>query len=88
MKFGWPFANLDPDTHFRDHASPPSFELMKAVPDLQIEVKRQYVSEDAVLVEVIIRGTHLGGWRGLFPTLPGKRISIDSLTAHAPGDCE
>jgi steroid delta-isomerase-like uncharacterized protein len=40
-------------------------QLMKALPDLQIVVQRRHVAEDAVIVEVLIRGTHLGGWRGL-----------------------
>jgi steroid delta-isomerase-like uncharacterized protein len=40
-------------------------QLMKALPDLEIEVQRQHVTDDAILVEVMIRGTHLGGWRGL-----------------------
>jgi hypothetical protein len=36
-------------------------QLMKALPDLQIETQRQHVTDDAILVEVVIRGTHLGG---------------------------
>jgi steroid delta-isomerase-like uncharacterized protein len=40
-------------------------QLMQALPDLEIEVLRRHVAEDAILVEVMIRGTHLGGWRGL-----------------------
>lgn len=36
-------------------------QLMKALPDLEIEVERRHVTDDAILVEVIIRGTHLGG---------------------------
>jgi steroid delta-isomerase-like uncharacterized protein len=40
-------------------------QLMNALPDLEIEVQRWHVAEDAIVVEVIIRGTHLGGWRGL-----------------------
>jgi len=48
-------------------------QLMNALPDLQIEVQRQYVAEDAVLVEVMIRGIHLGGWRGL----PATRRRIE-----------
>jgi hypothetical protein len=38
---------------------------MKALPDLKIDVQRRDVAEDAIVVEAIIRGTHLGGWRGL-----------------------
>jgi len=49
-------------------------QLMAALPDLQIEVKRQHVTEDAILLEVIIRGTHLGSWRGLPPT--GGRVEV------------
>jgi steroid delta-isomerase-like uncharacterized protein len=49
-------------------------QLMKALPDLEIEVQHQHVTEDAILVEVMIRGTHLGGWRGLPAT--GRRIEF------------
>jgi steroid delta-isomerase-like uncharacterized protein len=47
---------------------------MQALPDLQIDVQRRHVTDDAILMEVIIRGTHLGGWRGLPPT--GRRIEF------------
>src|SRR6266481_6209102 len=49
-------------------------QLMKALPDLEIDVQRRYVTDDAILVEVIIRGTHLGGWRGLPAT--GRRVEF------------
>jgi steroid delta-isomerase-like uncharacterized protein len=49
-------------------------QLMKALPDLEIEVQRRHVADDAVLVEVVIRGTHRGGWRGLPAT--GRRIEF------------
>jgi steroid delta-isomerase-like uncharacterized protein len=49
-------------------------QLMKAVPDLEIEVQRRHVTDDAVLVEVMIRGTHLGEWRGLPAT--GRRVEV------------
>lgn len=48
--------------------------LMKALPDLEIEVQQRHVADDAVIVEVIIRGTHLGGWRGLPAT--GRRVEF------------
>jgi predicted ester cyclase len=38
---------------------------MKALPDLEIEVQRRHVTDDAILVEVMIRGTHLGRGRCL-----------------------
>src|SRR6266571_8097562 len=32
-------------------------QLMKALPDLEIDVQHRHVTDDAVLVEVMIRGT-------------------------------
>lgn len=49
-------------------------QLMKALPDLEIAVQHRHETEDAILVEVIIRGTHLGGWRGLPAT--GRRVEF------------
>ena len=49
-------------------------QLMKALPDLEIEVKRRHVTDDAILLEVLIRGTHRGGWRGLPAT--GRRVEF------------
>jgi steroid delta-isomerase-like uncharacterized protein len=49
-------------------------QLMSALPDLEIQVQRQHVTDDAILVEVRIRGTHLGGWRGLPAT--GRRVDF------------
>jgi steroid delta-isomerase-like uncharacterized protein len=40
-------------------------QLLRAMPDLHIDVQRRHASEDAVVLEVIIRGRHLGTWRGL-----------------------
>ncbi len=49
-------------------------QLMKALPDLQIDIQRRHVAGDAVVLEVIIRGTHLGAWRGLPAT--GRRVEF------------
>jgi steroid delta-isomerase-like uncharacterized protein len=49
-------------------------QLMHAMPNLEIDVKRQHVTEGAIVVEVIIRGTHLGDWRGLPAT--GRRVEF------------
>jgi steroid delta-isomerase-like uncharacterized protein len=40
-------------------------DLLRALPDLHIDVQRRHAGEDAVVLEVIIRGRHLGAWRGL-----------------------
>jgi steroid delta-isomerase-like uncharacterized protein len=40
-------------------------QLIKALPDLEIDIQRRHITDDAILLEVMIRGTHLRGWRGL-----------------------
>jgi steroid delta-isomerase-like uncharacterized protein len=49
-------------------------QLMKAMPDLKIEIQHRHVTEDAIVLEVMIRGTHLGPWRGLPAT--GRRVDL------------
>jgi steroid delta-isomerase-like uncharacterized protein len=49
-------------------------QLMTALPDLEIEVREQHFAEEAILVEVTIRGTHLGEWKGLPAT--GRRVAV------------
>ena len=64
--------------HYTGHDGVRQFyeQLMRALPDLEIEVQHQHVTDDAdaILVEVVIRGTHLGAWRGLPAT--GRRIEF------------
>jgi steroid delta-isomerase-like uncharacterized protein len=64
------------DEHYKGRNEVSVFygQLMNALPDLEIEVQRRYVTDDAILVEVVIRGTHLGGWRGLPAT--GRRVEF------------
>jgi len=40
-------------------------EIMSALPDLVIDVKERHLAADSIILEVAIRGTHLGPWRGL-----------------------
>ena len=49
-------------------------QLLRAMPDLHIDIRRRHSSEDAVVLEVIIRGRHLGAWRGLPAT--GRQIEF------------
>jgi steroid delta-isomerase-like uncharacterized protein len=62
------------DAHYTGRDGVQQFyqQLMNALPDLQISVQRRHVTPEAILVEVIIRGTHLGAWRGLPAT--GRRV--------------
>src|SRR4051812_4124276 len=43
-------------------------DLLRAMPDLQIDVRQRHATETAVVVEVMIQGHHLGAWRELPPT--------------------
>jgi steroid delta-isomerase-like uncharacterized protein len=49
-------------------------QLLRALPDLHIGVQRRHAGEDAVVLEVVIRGRHLGSWRGLPAT--GRRVEF------------
>jgi steroid delta-isomerase-like uncharacterized protein len=49
-------------------------QLMTALPDLEIQVQQRHVTDNAVLLEVLIRGTQLGPWRGLPAT--GRRVEV------------
>jgi steroid delta-isomerase-like uncharacterized protein len=64
------------DEHFVGQDGVQQFykQLMTALPDLEIEVRQQHVAHEAILVEVMIRGTHLRGWRGLPAT--GRRVVL------------
>ncbi len=48
--------------------------LLRAAPDFQIKVKRHHLTEDGVVLEVQLTGTHSGAWRGLPAT--GRRFSF------------
>ena len=56
-------------------------ELLKAFPDLNIEEKARHVTEDFVILEVIVSGTHLGDWRDL-PAM-GRRMESRVCAMYA-----
>jgi steroid delta-isomerase-like uncharacterized protein len=39
--------------------------LLQALPALHLDVRQRHASATAVVIEVIVRGRHLGPWRGL-----------------------
>jgi steroid delta-isomerase-like uncharacterized protein len=62
-----------------DHQGPGGVQayyvrLLAALPDLHIAVERRHVTQDDVILEVTITGTHRGEWRGLPAT--GRRVQI------------
>jgi steroid delta-isomerase-like uncharacterized protein len=48
--------------------------LLRAFPDLQIEVKKRYVAEDTVVAEVVLKGTQRESFLGHPPT--GRYVEI------------
>jgi steroid delta-isomerase-like uncharacterized protein len=64
------------DQHYEGREQVRQFyeQLMAALPDLRIEIMRRHVAAEAIILEVIIRGTQLGPWRGLPAT--GRRVEI------------
>lgn len=63
-------------THYEGREQVRQFygQLMAALPDLSIEIVRRHVADETIVLEVIIRGTQLGPWRGLPAT--GRRVEI------------
>src|SRR5262245_64040986 len=55
------------DAHYTGRQEVRAFyaQMLRALPDLHIDIRRRHASEDAIILEVSIRGRHLGTWRGL-----------------------
>jgi steroid delta-isomerase-like uncharacterized protein len=70
MRTFGPTARYDDESwgvHYVGHDEVRAFygELLRALPDMQIDVLRRHTTYDSVVLEVVIRGQHLGFWRGL-----------------------
>jgi steroid delta-isomerase-like uncharacterized protein len=48
--------------------------LLQALPEMHLDVQRRHAADATVILEVIVRGRHLGPWRGLPPT--GRRVEL------------
>jgi steroid delta-isomerase-like uncharacterized protein len=59
-------------------------ELIRALPDLRIDVQRRHASDDHVILEVEISGTHKGKWRGLPGT--GRSVSFPLCAVYSFDD--
>jgi steroid delta-isomerase-like uncharacterized protein len=58
-------------------------DLIRAAPDLHIDVRRRHVTPEAIVLEVVITGTHSGMWRGLPGT--GKRVEFPLCAVYTFG---
>ena len=64
------------DEHYHDRKGVRSYyeELLQALPDLHIDVHRRHITDECVILEVTMSGTHEGRWRGLPGT--GRKIEF------------
>ena len=58
--------------------------LLKVAPDLKIDVQKHHVTDEAVILEVVISGTQRGPWRGLPPT--GRYLEFPLCGVFTFGD--
>jgi len=61
-------------------------ELIGAVSDLHIDILHSYVTGEAVILEVMISGTHTGAWRGLPGTGKSIRFPLCGIFTFDPED--
>jgi steroid delta-isomerase-like uncharacterized protein len=55
--------------------------LLTALPDLHIDVTKRHVTDDDVVLEVVISGTHTGPYHGLPPT--GRPVSFPLCAVYS-----
>lgn len=70
--------------HGRDAVEQYYRDLLTALPDLHIDVLDRVVTEDAVVLEVLISGTQAGPWRGLPATGRPVRFPLCAIYRFAP----
>jgi steroid delta-isomerase-like uncharacterized protein len=58
--------------------------LLRALPDLHIDVHQRHVTDDHVILETTISGTHEGNWRE-FPGT-GREVEFDTCAVFAFDD--
>jgi len=61
-------------------------QLMRALPDLSIEIVNRHVADQTIVLEVVIRGTHQGAWRGLPATGRPVEIPLCGVYTFDPND--
>ena len=75
---------VDEHHHGRDGVRAHYEELVGALPDLHIDIHQRHVTDDDVILETTITGTHEGTWRGLPGT--GRSVEFDACAVFAFDD--
>lgn len=68
-------VNRNPEA-VKQHVS----EWLAGFPDLQFTVEQMLTSDDCVMTQSVMRGTHRGIWFGIAPT--GKQVSVRLSVIH------
>lgn len=61
-------------------------ELLRGVPDLHIDVEHGHLTAENIILEVVIRGTHDGPWRGLPATGRPIEFPLCAVYSFTEGD--
>lgn len=61
-------------------------EMLSAMPDLNIDVRKRHATESAIVLEVVISGHHRGAWRGLPST--GRRVEFPLCAIYSFDDSD
>lgn len=56
-------------------------ELLRALPDLHVDVRERHATDEHVVLETTITGTHTGPWRGLPGT--GRRVEFPLCAVYS-----
>ena len=48
--------------------------MFTGFPDFSLGIERRHIAEETIILEVLVRGTHTGTWKGIAPT--GRRVDF------------
>ena len=55
-------------------------DMFQGFPDLEIDVSNRFVTDDAIILEVVLRGTHMGVWADIPPS--GRRMEVPGCAVY------
>ena len=54
--------------------------MFEGFPDIEIDVTNRFVTDEAIILEVVLRGTHNGTWAGIPPS--GRRMEVPGCAVY------
>ena len=49
-------------------------DLFAGFPDFSLDIERRHIAEETIILEVLVRGTHTGAWKGIPAT--GRQVEF------------